>query len=68
MAIEVAVIRMIVQHRDTLRMLYVFRWTPYTICRQIKPRPGLRYESWASWIFSCRAAVHQHAYDLGYCL
>lgn len=68
MAIEVAVIRMFIQHRDTLRMFYVYRWTPHTVCRAIKPRPGLRYEAWPAWIFSCRAMVHQHAYDLGYCL
>jgi hypothetical protein len=68
MAIEVAVVGMLTPHRDTLQMFYIKRFTPYTICRAIKPRPGLRYESWAAWIFSCRSSVHQRAYDLGYCL
>lgn len=66
MAIEVVVLDMPIPHRDTMCMLYVRRLTPYTICRSLKP--GLRYESWPNWIFSCRAMAQRMAYEIGYSL
>lgn len=55
MAVERAVIRMPLPHRRTMCMLYVYRWTPHTVCRQI--RPGLRFEAWAEWVHTCRCMV-----------
>lgn len=55
MALERVVIRMPAQHGITVRKLYIFRWTPYTICSFVRPR--LRYEAWPAWVFSCRAMV-----------
>jgi hypothetical protein len=51
MAVERAVIYMPAQHGSTLRMLYVRRLTPTSICKALH----LRYEGWPAWIFACRA-------------
>lgn len=53
MALERVVIRMPAQHGLTVRLLYIRRYTPYTICSAVRPR--LRYEAWPAWVFSCRA-------------
>jgi len=53
MAVERALIRMPMQHADTLRMLYAQRLTPGSICKALH----LRYEGWGSWIFMARCMV-----------
>ena len=53
--VECAVLRMQKAHRDTLRMLYVYRWSPCSICGALRPR--LRYEAWPEWALDCRAMV-----------
>lgn len=63
MAVERAVIGMPKAHRETIRDLYVYRWTPYTICSAIRPR--LRYEAWPAWIRICRCMVANRMRMLG---
>ena len=62
MAIERAVIKMPEQHRRTLGLLYVRRFTPYTVCRDL----GLRYECWPAWAFACRAMLQRLVSEDGY--
>ena len=52
-AVERAVLRMPMQHADTVRMLYVRRLTANSICQALR----MRYEAWPDWAFSCRAMV-----------
>jgi hypothetical protein len=52
-AVERSVLRMPMQHADTVRMLYVRRLTANSICQAMR----MRYEAWPDWSFSCRAMV-----------
>ena len=52
-AIERAVIRMPKLYRDMLRMLYVQRFSAFTICRTLR----IRYEAFPVWTFTARAMV-----------
>lgn len=51
--LERAVLAMPAQYRDTVRMFYVSRMDPRTICRVFT----LRYEVFPAWMATCRAMV-----------
>lgn len=53
MEMERAVIRLPDAHRLTVRLLYVNRWAPVSICQ----RTRMRYEAWPAHIATCRAMV-----------
>ena len=53
MEMERAVIRLPEAHRLTVRLLYVSRWSPVSICQRGK----MRYEAWPEHIATCRAMV-----------
>jgi DNA-directed RNA polymerase specialized sigma24 family protein len=53
MDVERAVLRMPKDHRKTVVLLYVRRFTPTSICSVLH----LRYEGWPAWAFACRAMV-----------
>lgn len=53
MEMERAVIRLPEAHRLTVRLLYVNRWAPVSICQ----RTRMRYEAWPQHIATCRAMV-----------
>lgn len=53
MDIERAVIRLPNAHLLTVRLLYVNRWAPVSICQRVR----LRYESWPEHVDCCRSMV-----------
>jgi hypothetical protein len=53
MLVERCVIRMPMQHGDTLGMLYVRRLSPSSICRAM----NLQFERWPKWIFDARCML-----------
>jgi hypothetical protein len=53
MEMERAVIRLPEAHRLTVRLLYVNRWSPVSICQRTK----MRYEAWPAHIATCRSMV-----------
>jgi hypothetical protein len=53
MEMECAVIRLPAAHLLTVRLLYVNRWAPVSICQ----RSRMRYEAWPAHIATCRAMV-----------
>lgn len=62
MAAERAVIRMPKEHGATIRMIYVRRFSPFTICRAMR----LRYEDFPRWVFTARAMVRNLLHRQGY--
>lgn len=51
--VERAVLRMPKDYRDTVRMFYVTRTDPRTICKIFT----LRYEAFGPWMFTARAMI-----------
>lgn len=66
MEVERAVLRMPSAHRNTIRMIYVYRWSPSTVCGAVKPR--LRYEAWPEWARTCRCMVVNLLRQAGTCV
>jgi hypothetical protein len=53
MEVERAVIRLPNAHLLTMRLLYVNRWAPLSICQRVR----MRYEAWPEHVSCCRSMV-----------